>query len=114
MRIKCVYYRKRKDTKEGCGYVWNCKSTHVFVSCPSCMRKTKVVPIPIDENRKNFLEAYKRDKRVYDAGVAKFGKEETDQLIADWITKKETGGEENGTEQERISEGIEETEIVGE
>jgi len=31
MKIKC----------EKCGYEWDTKSTHIFVSCPSCLKKVK-------------------------------------------------------------------------
>lgn len=27
---------------EHCGYTWECRSTHKYVSCPSCMGKTQV------------------------------------------------------------------------
>ena len=30
-----------------CGYEWDTRSTHVFVSCPSCLAKIKV---PVVEN----------------------------------------------------------------
>jgi hypothetical protein len=33
---------KKMKTKCECGYEWECESKHQYVSCPSCMRKTKV------------------------------------------------------------------------
>jgi hypothetical protein len=33
-----------------CGYEWDCKSKHRFVSCPSCMAKIKVAPGKDDIN----------------------------------------------------------------
>lgn len=81
MKIQCKISGKRTGTKPGCGYIWNCKSTHVYVSCPNCMKKILVVPLPLTEKEQMFILAYKKDKRVYDQGVADFGKEEVDRMI---------------------------------
>ncbi len=34
--------KKQKVECEFCGYEWKTKSDHVFVTCPSCLKKTKV------------------------------------------------------------------------
>ena len=38
MKVKCPK----------CGYTWDTKSTHVFVSCPSCYAKIKILECKVD------------------------------------------------------------------
>jgi Zn finger protein HypA/HybF involved in hydrogenase expression len=38
-----------------CDHEWKTKSEHVFVSCPSCMGKTKNVEKEVQENEDNTL-----------------------------------------------------------
>ena len=78
MRIKCIF--------GNCGYEWNCKSKMIMKTCPSCMRKFKPVVIPLSPKKQAFIDAYKAEGiKVYELGVAEFGKEETDFLIDEYI-----------------------------
>lgn len=38
MKVKCPK----------CGYEWDTKTKHVFVSCPSCMKKIKVLECKVE------------------------------------------------------------------
>ena len=75
MKIQC------DSTNEECKYIWICKSKMMFVNCPNCRRTTRNVPMPLNEQQQDFINAYKRDRRVYAQGVSDFGKEETDRLL---------------------------------
>ena len=75
-----------------CKYTWNCKSKHIFVTCPSCYHKTKVVPKPLEESQQKFVEAYKKEgERVKPAGIAEFGLEITEYIIKNYGGKNEAG-----------------------
>ena len=83
-KIKCQF----------CEYEWDCISSHVYVSCPSCMHKTKtgVIPRIVQERHDKlmeFVELWKISRNPIKRGEAElaFGK----SRVADYIKKYITG-----------------------
>jgi protein-arginine kinase activator protein McsA len=58
----------KKPTKkikcEHCGYTWQTKSKHYYVTCPECLRKTPVTDfMPISQRTMTELDKIKEQKK---------------------------------------------------
>ena len=77
-----------------CGHEWQTKSTHVFVSCPSCYKKVKIrefkevvgeaLSKELDEGEEEFIEKVKefgKDPTLIQKAEIQFGKPRVQELI---------------------------------